>query len=53
MTYRIELDDNERNALMKLIDIAVKAGGLQVAEAAVVLAKRIEKAEKVETKAPE
>lgn len=51
--YRATFDENERNVLLKLLDLAVKAGGLQVAESAVVLAKRLETAEKVETKAPE
>ena len=51
--YRATCDENERNVLLKLLDLAVKGGGLQVAEAAVVLAKRLETAEKVETKAPE
>ena len=53
MMYRATFDDNERAVLLKLIDIAVKAGGLPVAESAVVLARRLETAEKVETKAPE
>ncbi len=51
--YRATFDENERGVLLKLLDLAVKAGGLSVAEAAVVLAKRLETAEKVETKAPE
>ena len=35
---KIELSDNERSALVQLIDIAVKAGGLNVAGAAAQLA---------------
>lgn len=50
MIYRIDLTEQERAALLRLIDVAVKGGGLSVAEAAVVLAKKIEAAEKVETK---
>lgn len=53
MTYRIELTEQERAALLRLIDVAVKGGGLPVAEAAVVLAKKLDAAEKVETKAGE
>lgn len=53
MSYTVTLEDNERAVLLKLIDLAVKAGGLPVAESAVVLAKRLETAEKVETQAPE
>lgn len=37
----IELTDEERHALLALIDIAVKAAGLNVAEAAVELAKKL------------
>ena len=37
----IELTDEEANALMQLLDIAVKAGGLKVAQAASVLAEKI------------
>jgi len=37
----LELDDNEANVLTGLIDLALKSGGLQVAEAAVVLARKI------------
>tara|TARA_R100000908_G_C3685139_1_gene101965 strand:+ start:148 stop:312 length:165 start_codon:yes stop_codon:yes gene_type:complete len=35
---KIELSDNERRALVQLIDLAVKAGGLNVAGAAAQLA---------------
>jgi hypothetical protein len=37
-TTSIEFTDEERRALLALIDIAVKAGGLQVAGAAAALA---------------
>lgn len=34
---------NEAQVLLQLLDIAVKAGGIQVAEAAVVLSKKFER----------
>ena len=37
----IEFNDGELQALMQLIDIAVKSGGLNVAQAATVLAQKI------------
>ena len=37
----IEFTDNELNVLVQLIDIAVKAGGLNVAEAAAALASKL------------
>ena len=37
----IELTQGEANALLQLIDIACQAKGMQVAEAAVVLTKKI------------
>ena len=37
----IEFTDNELNVLVQLIDIAVKAGGLNVAEAATALASKL------------
>ena len=37
----IEFTDNELNILIQLLDIAVKAQGLNVAEAAVVLARKV------------
>jgi hypothetical protein len=42
----IELNKEEANALVGLIDMAVKAGGLQVANAALVLMKKIDDAAK-------
>ncbi len=42
----IELNKEETNALVGLIDMAVKAGGLQVANAALVLMKKIDDAAK-------
>lgn len=43
---KIELTKEEANALVGLIDLAVKSGGLQVANAALVLMKKIEDAAK-------
>ena len=40
----LELDDHEANVLTGLIDLAVKSGGLNVAEAAVVLTRKIAQA---------
>ena len=37
----IEFTDGEISALLQLIDIAIKAGGLNVAEAGAVLAKKL------------
>ena len=37
----IDFTDNELNILVQLLDIAVKAQGLNVAEAAVVLARKV------------
>lgn len=45
---KIELTQNEANVLTGLIDIAVKSGGLQVAEAAVVLTGKIAAAAQAE-----
>ena len=40
----IEFNDGELQALMQLLDIAVKAGGLQVAQAASILAGKVQSA---------
>jgi len=37
----IELTKEEANALLQLIDIAIKSGGIQVAKAGVVLSEKI------------
>ena len=42
----IELTKDEANALVGLIDLAVKSGGLQVANAALVIMKKVEEAAK-------
>lgn len=41
----LKLTPQESNVLVQLIDLATKAGGLQVAEAAIVLVKKIEEAQ--------
>lgn len=38
----IKLTNQEANVLLQLIDLAVKSGGINVAEAAVVLTKKIQ-----------
>jgi len=40
--YKIEFSTQELQALLVLMDVAVKAGGLQVAPAAVVLQQKID-----------
>lgn len=40
----IEFTEQELKVLMQLIDISVKAGGIQVAEAAVILNKKLQAA---------
>ena len=42
----IELNEQEANALLQLIDIAVKSGGLNVAQAGVILASKVSAASK-------
>ena len=37
----LTINGQEKNALIELINLAVKSGGLQVAEAGVILAKKI------------
>jgi len=41
---KVEFSKEEVQALLQLIDMAVKTGGLNVAEAGVVLARKIDKA---------
>jgi hypothetical protein len=38
----ISLSEQEASVLLQLIDLAVKSGGIAVAEAAVILSKKIE-----------
>ena len=46
---KLSLQENEANVLLQLIDIAVKAQGLQVAEAGSFLATKIEEQMKEQT----
>jgi len=39
--FKLEMTEQEKNAVLALFDLAVKGGGMQVAEAAVVLSKKI------------
>ena len=39
--FVLEMNEQEKSALMALMDLAVKAGGMQVAEAALVLTKKV------------
>lgn len=48
---KIEFTKEETQALVGLIDMAVKSGGLQVANAALVLTKKIDDAAKAADKA--
>ena len=50
---KIELNDNEATVLNNLIDIAVKAAGLQAAEAGLHFHKLITAAREAEKPAPE
>lgn len=45
----IELTEQEGQALLQLIDLAVKSGGLNVAQAGFVLAAKISEAAKTKT----
>ena len=45
----IEFTDGEINALVQLIDIAIKAGGLNVAQAGAALAQKLTGQSEVET----
>jgi hypothetical protein len=46
---RIELTDEEIRVLLGMIDVAVRSRGLEAAEAAIVLAKKLQAAEIVES----
>lgn len=48
----LELNKEEANAIASLLDIAVKSAGLQVAEAALVILKKLAAAEEAEKNAP-
>lgn len=45
---KIELNNEEANALANLLDIAVKAGGIRSASAALMIFQKIEEAAKAE-----
>lgn len=45
--FKMDLTELETQALINLIDIAVKTAGLQVAETAVVLIKKIQDVSKI------
>ena len=50
---KLILQENEANALLQLIDVAVKSQGLQVAEAGSFLATKIQEQAKAQLPAPE
>ena len=50
---QITLQENEANALLQLIDVAVKSQGLQVAEAGSFLATKIQEQAKAQLPVPE
>lgn len=50
---KIDLTKDEAQVLVNLLDIAVKSGGLQAAEASLYFAKKLEAASKEETKPSE
>lgn len=50
---KITLQENEANALLQLIDVAVKSQGLQVAEAGSFLATKIQEQAKAQLPEPE
>lgn len=49
---KLSLQENEVNALLQLIDLAVKAQGLQVAEAGSVIAGKIQEQAKSQVEPP-
>lgn len=44
MSVHIEFTEQEASATLQLIDLAVKSGGMQVAEAGVVISKKLQDA---------
>ena len=50
---QIELSEQEANALIELINLAVKSGGLNVAQAGFVLASKVQAAAQSAKKEPE
>ncbi len=49
---KLEFTDQEAQVLLQLLDLAVKAGGLQVSEAALVIAKKVQDASDAENVTP-
>ena len=47
---RLELNEQEKNALLQLIDMAIKAGGLKVSEVGTILANKISALKEEEVK---
>ena len=47
---RLELNEQEKQALLQLIDMAIKAGGLKVSEVGTILANRISALKEEEVK---
>lgn len=47
-TIKVELSIEEANSLLSVLDVAVKAGGMRVAPAALLISQRIEDAAKKE-----
>lgn len=45
--FKLTLNEQEKKVLIELLNLAVKAGGLQVAESSSVLARKISQAEEV------
>jgi len=50
---KLSLNENEVNALLQLIDIAVKSQGLEIAEAAVIVANKVKGQAKDQLTPPE
>jgi len=50
---KLSLQENEVNALLQLIDIAVKSQGLQIAEAATIIANKVQDQAKDQLSPPE
>ena len=50
---KLSLQENEVNALLQLIDIAVKSQGLQIAEAATIIANKVQDQAKEQLPPPE
>ena len=47
---RLELNEQEKQALLQLIDLAIKAGGLKVSEVGTILANKISALKEEEVK---